>query len=102
MDVLQVTVGREIMLSEVVLQVLLLTFMLKTKHRFRLSIKSSSSSWHWLYTLLIMQEALSEAAVEGLLSEGPTNKVEAEKRLEIGMLLYCVETIIFFWGANTE
>jgi hypothetical protein len=29
--------------------------------------------------LLVMQEALSEAAVEGILSEGPTNEVEVKK-----------------------
>jgi hypothetical protein len=86
-EVLQVVVEREIKPSEVALPVLLLTFMLKTKHLFHLSIirqlllvvalvlrvDEGITEGH----LLIMQEA-SEAAVEGLLSEGLANEVEVK------------------------
>jgi hypothetical protein len=88
-EVPQVAVRREIRPSEVVLPVLLLTSMLKTKRHFHSSIirrlllvvalTSRVDGGIPEEHLLIIREVPSEVAVEGLLSEGPANEVEVKE-----------------------
>ena len=117
MEVLQVAVGKEIRPSEVVLQVLLLTSMLKTKLRFHLLIirqllfilslalraGGGVSEGH----LLIMQETLSEGGCGGLPFRGADQRGGGQRRgwrdwekVSQYWLLYRVEINYDFFGKH--
>ena len=91
---MEVAVRKGIRPSEVVLPVLLLTSMLKTKRHFHLSIIRQLLLLVALTSrvdgeipeehLLIMQEVPSEVVVEGFLSEGPANEVEVKEEERLG------------------